>query len=657
MNVLVYSGPEVLAPSVSHCITSLRILLVPNYAVQTVSRQSLASRAWLGSCALLVLPACKTAPADSGLGSMIEQYVHDGGKLLTIGANVKLQTRGVSSATGLQGRLSRMTLTESSAPLLFSDKISGSKVSVNFEGRSLENTQLAVVSSSNIRVGCMPLLGNFQGVSNTACGTMESIAHVVEDDSNASVAVVKLSHGNGSVVFSAVLADHPITEEPLLSRLASPPFSMSGTQLQAAEAERQQLFASILQALGLTLPEKTSTSLSPLPQFLTGNPSKPWIVDNALRALSIEPETLSNDKPVVSQDSNDTFQYHLASPDWKLLDQSRDEARRRMDPSSWNPKDVLVCRGGLLPSTRETPLFDVEKFYTELAVARRKGDRKDKEGSWGVGEALIYGEVVTSTQTMLDKNTHLLSSLPVPLVSIASHQLSGRGRGSNIWLSPSGCLQFSLLLRVSLSELPSSKLVFVQYLFGLAVVEACRDEAVLGEEGSRVRLKWPNDIYAMTSGGEKKKIGGILINTSFSSGKVEIVIGSGLNVFNPPPIQSLLQFVPSQTNLTLTMERTATIILTKFEELWETFLRHKGSFEPFLDLYYDRWLHSDQLVELTTVIPPQMVRIVGITGDHGLLRTMPERDGWTGNSGETYIDLQPDGNSFDLMAGLIKAKT
>ena len=52
-----------------------------------------------------------------------------------------------------------------------------------------------------------------------------------------------------------------------------------------------------------------------------------------------------------------------------------------------------------------------------------------------------------------------------------------------------------------------------------------------------------------------------------------------------------------------------------------------------------------------------MVRIVGITSDYGLLRTMPERDGWAGGGDGSYIDLQPDGNSFDLMAGLIKAKT
>jgi biotin--protein ligase len=71
--------------------------------------------------------------------------------------------------------------------------------------------------------------------------------------------------------------------------------------------------------------------------------------------------------------------------------------------------------------------------------------------------------------------------------------------------------------------------VFVQYLFGLAVVEACRNKAVLGDMGERVRLKWPNDIYAVDENYDdphtRKKIGGILVNTSFSSGQVDIVIG------------------------------------------------------------------------------------------------------------------------------------
>ncbi len=92
-----------------------------------------------------------------------------------------------------------------------------------------------------------------------------------------------------------------------------------------------------------------------------------------------------------------------------------------------------------------------------------------------------------------------------------------------------------------------------------------------------------------------------------------------------------------------------------------------------MDLYLDRWLHSyvacpvyrfqttktklcrDQVVTLTTSVPHKQVRIVGITADHGLLRTIPERGGYSGSEG--FIDLQPDGNSFDLMAGLIMTKT
>jgi biotin---protein ligase len=64
-------------------------------------------------------------------------------------------------------------------------------------------------------------------------------------------------------------------------------------------------------------------------------------------------------------------------------------------------------------------------------------------------------------------------------------------------------------------------------------------------------------------------------------------------------------------------------------------------------------------VTLTTVDPPVPVRIVGITHDHGLLRTIPERTGWNNRvqrGADEYIDLQPDGNSFDIMTGLIKAK-
>ena len=125
-----------------------------------------------------------------------------------------------------------------------------------------------------------------------------------------------------------------------------------------------------------------------------------------------------------------------------------------------------------------------------------------------------------------------MNNLPVPIMSIATHQMSGRGRGGNVWLSPPGVFMFSTLLRVSYSPsgnfpyLPTSQLVYIQYLFGIAVVEACQQ--LLGDDSTKVRLKWPNDIYAVIqtdSGTEKKKLGGILVGTTFRDGDVIIVVG------------------------------------------------------------------------------------------------------------------------------------
>jgi len=280
-------------------------------------------------------------------------------------------------------------------------------------------------------------------------------------------------------------------------------------------------------------------------------------------------------------------------------------------------------------------------------------------GSWGLGEVLFYGEAVTSTQTMLERNPRFLMSLPAPVVSLATFQLTGRGRGSNTWLSPEGCLQFSLLVRVPLGAFPTPRLVFVQYLAALAIINACRNTRVLGKHGARVKLKWPNDVYVeLPASDVMKKVGGILVNTSFSGGNVDVVVGFGINVSTPAPVTSLSHLSPPGQQLGA--ETLLALVLTEFERLWVTFIQGRGSWAPFEDAYLEAWMHSDQLVTLTTVEPPRPVRIVGITHDYGLLRTLPERTGWSQSwshgAEEDYIDLQPDGNSFDIMTGLIKAK-
>ena len=75
--------------------------------------------------------------------------------------------------------------------------------------------------------------------------------------------------------------------------------------------------------------------------------------------------------------------------------------------------------------------------------------------------------------------------------------------------------------------MPPSRLVFVQYLVALAVVEAARDDGMLGPWGDKVRIKWPNDVYIVGEGGKEKptKACGILVYTAIDGEGVDIIIG------------------------------------------------------------------------------------------------------------------------------------
>ena len=70
------------------------------------------------------------------------------------------------------------------------------------------------------------------------------------------------------------------------------------------------------------------------------------------------------------------------------------------------------------------------------------------------------------------------------------------------------------------------------------------------------------------------------------------MLGCGLNVLNTPPITSLAQLLPCESERQLSMERTTATIMARFEGMWSIFVSHRGSFEPFMSLYLERWLHS-----------------------------------------------------------------
>ena len=101
-------------------------------------------------------------------------------------------------------------------------------------------------------------------------------------------------------------------------------------------------------------------------------------------------------------------------------------------------------------------------------------------------------------------------------VVLCDRQTQGRGRFNRNWVSPSGNLILSVVLRPSLEALP-----YVSVLAALAVVRAVEKETNLDPV-----IKWPNDVLV-----RGRKLCGLLVENSLQGRKVRhAIVGIGLNV-------------------------------------------------------------------------------------------------------------------------------
>ena len=304
-----------------------------------------------------------------------------------------------------------------------------------------------------------------------------------------------------------------------------------------------------------------------------------------------------------------------------------------------------------LPSTKETP-FHHEAYYANL----RFYHQKLQNPAASFGKYLIYGEVVTSTNSLLEKNSSLLKILPNGFTMTATTQIAGRGRGGNVWIAPPGALMFSTVMHHSIAINQSAPVVFIQYLAALAIVQGIKGYAP-GYEKIPVKLKWPNDIYAQLPGSSNNpvvKIGGILVNSSYSRDTYDIVCGIGLNLSNALPTTSLNLLASNQSPplKAFTPEKLLASILAHFEALYSTFLQ-TGFNKQMEEDYYENWLHTDQIVTLESADGAK-AKIKGITRDWGLL--LAEELGWQDRETGRMVTLQSDSNSFDFFKGLIRRK-
>ncbi|CAI5705432.1 hypothetical protein KXD40_000050 [Peronospora effusa] len=257
-----------------------------------------------------------------------------------------------------------------------------------------------------------------------------------------------------------------------------------------------------------------------------------------------------------------------------------------------------------------------------------------------LGGVVLYSPTLGSTQTLLRET--LKPMAPPGLVCYTELQLSGKGRGTNTWSSPEGCLTFSF----QSAFVDGTTLPFVQYLVSLAIIKAVEVvHAVVPGTAGPVRIKWPNDIYA-----NQVKIGGILCQSEYRDGTFSVTTGIGINISNRSPTICLQDILSSEEHpCTITKEEFLAAFCNVYEPMEKLFLE-KG-FEPFMTDYLARWLHTDQVVQVTSSDDASGEKvsavIKGLTSTGCLLAQ--DDDG-------SRLELYPDGNSFDFLTGLLKRK-
>lgn len=124
-------------------------------------------------------------------------------------------------------------------------------------------------------------------------------------------------------------------------------------------------------------------------------------------------------------------------------------------------------------------------------------------------------------ETIGSTNDHLCqmaeNGAPEWTVVTAGRQTAGKGRGGRGWWSPKGNLYMSVLLRPEVSP---------RQLLRLPVIASLAFLSALGDQGSRLRIKWPNDILL-----DGRKMAGILTESKSEGDKVLwTVIGFGINM-------------------------------------------------------------------------------------------------------------------------------
>ena len=369
---------------------------------------------------------------------------------------------------------------------------------------------------------------------------------------------------------------------------------------------------------------------------------------DSVQSAEIIAKYSSNDKPAIITSKNVCLSgIHLEYDAIDCLNENRSVFSELLKYENQRKNLLKRIMKGFGLIVNESDNIVLEKVYIHSNI-------NDIDGISGIPDVLVdtqlncynsipnvlHSQVTTSTQTILQSSPKLLDRLPNFFVYVADHQINGKGRSDNFWISSPACLQFTLKVEHALRK--GNQLPLIQFLMALSVTECINSQE--NNSNDIARIKWPNDVYLCKgSNGCIGKVSGILVNCIQSRHVFQVLIGVGVNLLSDPSLPNLTH-LNDYLSVKIEKEPFLKELLERFKYYHDKLMNYDEF--PF-DNYHSNWLHNDQMIQ-SKDFPGKSLKIKGID-EFGYLIAFDSE------SNDVY-KFEPDGNSFDMMKNLIQRK-
>jgi biotin--protein ligase len=398
MNVLIYNGNGTSANAVKQTYTTLKAILGHAYDVMKVDATTLKDEPWQETCSLFVMPGGRDSPycddLDGPANAKIRQFVQGGGRYLGFCAGAYYVSKEIEfekgSAIEVVGQRELAFFPGLSRGTMFPGFVYNSENGARSVSILLNKSQKSIKTYYN--GGGYFVDANKYDSVKVIC-TYQDRGLAMETNAAAGV---QCQVGKGSAVLFGV---HPEYDINLVDLSENENKNEILKELSTSLPLCRDFLSQSLSEMGLNTLKNANKVPDLTPMYLS------TVSGDLLQVITQKLSEKINDNSILT-DSNDSFYIAPIKESCEISEmlQKLSLERESEDKSpvlkilfpSLTKKDVPQ-----VPERSLTPLFDLQLFFDSL-LARRKQEWGG--GSWyRVGNAILYSEVITSTQTVLDK--------------------------------------------------------------------------------------------------------------------------------------------------------------------------------------------------------------------------------------------------------------